>query len=78
MCEGPLIKSVILYALPLVATGLLQLLYNAADMIVVARFAGGTALAAVGSNGPLVNLIVNIFVGLSVGASVIISRFYGA
>ena len=78
MCEGPLIKSVILYALPLVATGLLQLLYNAADMIVVARFAGGTALAAVGSNGPLVNLIVNIFVGISVGASVIISRFYGA
>jgi len=78
MCEGPLLKNILLYALPLLATGLLQLLYNAADMIVVARFAGGTALAAVGSNGPLVNFIVNVFVGLSVGASVIISRFYGA
>jgi len=78
MCEGPLLKSILLYALPLMATGLLQLLYNAADMIVVARFAGGTALAAVGSNGPLVNLIVNVFMGLSVGAGVIISRCYGA
>ena len=78
MCEGPLLKNILLYAAPLIATGLLQLLYNAADMIVVARWAGGTALAAVGSNGPLINLIVNVFVGLSVGASVIISRFYGA
>lgn len=78
MCEGSLLKNILLYAAPLIATGLLQLLYNAADMIVVARWAGGTALAAVGSNGPLINLIVNVFVGLSVGASVIISRFYGA
>ena len=73
MCDGPLLRNILLYALPLMASGLLQLLYNAADMIVVARFAGGTALAAVGSNGPLVNLIVNVFVGLSVGASVLIS-----
>ena len=78
MCDGPLLRNILLYALPLMASGLLQLLYNAADMIVVARFAGGTALAAVGSNGPLVNLIVNVFVGLSVGASVLISRYYGA
>lgn len=78
MCEGPLLKSILLYALPLIATGLLQLLYNAADMIIVARFVGGTALAAVGSNGPLVGLIVNVFGGLSVGSSVLVSRFYGA
>ena len=78
MCNGPILKNVMLYAAPLILTGLLQLLYNAADMIVVARYAGGTALAAVGSNGPLVNLIVNIFVGMSVGASVIVSRYYGA
>ncbi len=78
MCEGPLLRNILLYAMPLVASGLLQLLYNAADLIVVARFAGGTALAAVGSNGPLVNLVVNVFVGLSVGASVVISRSYGA
>ncbi len=78
MCDGPLLKNILLYATPVILTGLLQLLYNAADMIVVAKFAGGTALAAVGSNGALINLIVNVFVGLSVGASVIISRYYGA
>lgn len=78
MCNGPLLKNILLYAAPLILTGLLQLLYNAADMIVVARFSGGTALAAVGSNGPLINLIVNVFVGMSVGASVIVSRYYGA
>ncbi len=78
MCDGPVFKNIVLYAVPLILTGLLQLLYNAADIIVVAKWAGGTALAAVGSNGALVNLIVNVFVGLSVGASVIVSRFYGA
>jgi len=78
MCDGPIFKNIVLYAVPLILTGLLQLLYNAADIIVVARWAGGTALAAVGSNGALVNLIVNVFVGLSVGASVIVSRYYGA
>lgn len=78
MCEGPLLGNILLYALPLIATGLLQLLYNAADLIVVARWAGGTALAAVGCNGSLVNLIVNVFMGLSVGASVIVSHAYGA
>lgn len=78
MVDGPLLPGILLYALPLIATGLLQLLYNAADMIVVARWAGGTALAAVGSNGPLINLIVNVFMGLSVGASVVVSRAFGA
>lgn len=78
MVDGPLLPGIILYALPLIATGLLQLLYNAADMIVVARWAGGTALAAVGSNGPLINLIINVFIGLSVGASVVVSRSFGA
>ncbi|MBR6807705.1 MAG: MATE family efflux transporter [Clostridia bacterium] len=78
MCDGPIFKNIVRYAVPLILTGLLQLLYNAADIIVVAKWAGGTALAAVGSNGALINLIVNVFVGLSVGASVIVSRFYGA
>lgn len=78
MCNGPIFKNIVLYAVPLILTGLLQLLYNAADIIVVAKWAGGTALAAVGSNGALINLIVNVFVGLSVGASVIVSRYYGA
>lgn len=78
MCHGPLLKNMLLYALPLIASGILQLLYNAADLIVVARWAGGTALAAVGSTGPLVNLIVNVFMGLATGASVIVARYYGA
>ncbi len=78
MCEGNLLKNMLLYSAPLMATGLLQLLYNAADIIVVARWSGPTALAAVGSNGPLINLIINVFMGISVGASVIVSRYYGA
>ena len=63
MCNGRLLPNIIKYAIPLMLTGLLQLLYNAADVIVVAKWAGGTALAAVGSNGSLINLIVNVFVG---------------
>ncbi len=78
MLNGALLPNILLYALPLIASGLLQLLYNAADLIVVARFAGGTALAAVGSTGPLVNLIVNVFMGISVGAGVAIARAFGA
>ncbi len=78
MCNGPVFKSLLLYTLPLIATGVLQLLYNVADNIVVAKFAGGEALAAVSSNGSLINLIINLFLGLSVGASVSVSNRYGA
>lgn len=78
MTNGPILRNVLRYSLPLMATGLLQLVYNAADIIVVARWAGGTALAAIGSNGPLINLVINLFIGLSVGASVTVSRYYGA
>ena len=78
MLEGPLTKNILLYALPVVLSGALQLIYNAADMIVVARWAGGTALAAVGSNTALINLIINFFIGLSIGANIIVGRCYGA
>lgn len=78
MCNGRLLPNILKYSLPLMLTGLLQLLYNAADIIVVAKWAGGTALAAVGANGSLINLIVNLFIGLSVGASVAVSQYYGA
>ena len=78
MCTGPLVPKLLRFALPLMLTGILQLLYNAADVVVVGRFAGDTALAAVSSTGALINLIVNVFMGLSVGASVITSRYYGA
>ena len=78
MCTGPLVPKIIRYSLPLMLTGILQHLYNAADIIVVGRFVGDTALAAVSSTGSLINLIVNVFMGLSVGTSVIVARYYGA
>lgn len=78
MCNGPLLKKVIAFSLPLMLSGILQLLYNAADIVVVGRYAGSTALAAVGSTSALISLIVNLFMGLSVGASVVVARCYGA
>ncbi|MBP3919584.1 MAG: MATE family efflux transporter [Clostridia bacterium] len=78
MCEGPLFSKLIAFALPLMLSSILQLLYNAADVIVVGQFAGHAALAAVSSTGSLVNLIVNLFIGLSVGANVATARFFGA
>ena len=80
MIEGPLFGKIILFSLPLMLSGILQLLYNAADIVVVGRFSqnGQTALAAVGSTGALTNLIVNLFIGLSVGTSVSVSHALGA
>lgn len=78
MCHGPLAKKMILFTLPLIASSMLQLLFNAADVIVVGRFAGSESLAAVGSTGPLVNLIVNLFIGLSIGANVTVAQAIGA
>ena len=80
MTEGPLFGKIAMFALPLLLSGILQLLYNAADIVVVGRFAenGQTALAAVGSTGALTNLIVNLFIGLSVGTSVAVSHALGA
>ncbi len=78
MTEGPFLKKILLFALPLAASSVLQLLFNAADVVVVGRFAGSAALAAVGSNGSLINLLVNLFVGLSVGSNVVAARAFGA
>ena len=78
MCSGALLPKILLFTLPLMLSGVLQLLFNAADIVVVGRFAGNEALAAVGSCGSLINLIVNVFIGLSVGANVMVARFYGA
>lgn len=78
ICEGPLAKNIILYTLPIIASGILQLLFNAADSIVVGRYAGDIALAAVGSTGALVNLIVNVLLGLSIGTSVNVAHAWGA
>lgn len=78
MCEGPIISKLLLFAGPLMLSSMLQLLFNAADVIVVGRFAGDNSLAAVGSTGSLVNLLVNFFMGLSIGTNVLVSRYYGA
>ena len=78
MTTGSLLPKVLAFSGPLILTGILQLLYNAADIVVVGRFAGPQALAAVGSTGALINLLVNVFMGLSVGASVVVARAYGA
>jgi putative MATE family efflux protein len=78
MCNGPLFKKIVVFALPLVASGCLQLLFNAADIIVVGRFSGSVALAAVGSTSSLINLLVNLFIGISVGANVVLGRCIGA
>ena len=78
MCHGPLFGKIIRFSIPLMLSGILQLLFNAADIIVVGRFVGSTALAAVGSTSSLINLLINLFIGFSVGANVLVARFHGA
>ena len=78
MCHGPLLGKILVFYIPLMLSGILQLLFNAADIIVVGQFAGNESLAAVGSTGALINLIINLFIGLSVGANVLVARYYGA
>lgn len=77
MCHGPLLGKMLIFTLPLMLSGILQLLFNAADVVVVGRFAGNAAMAAVGSTGALTNLLVNLFIGLSVGVNVLVARYYG-
>ena len=77
MCHGSLADKILLFALPLMASSMLQLLFNAADVIVVGRFAGKESLAAVGSTTSLINLLIALFVGLSVGANVVVARNLG-
>ena len=78
MCNGPILSKVLVYAFPLMLSGILQLLFNAADVIVVGRYAGSQSLAAVGSTSALINLLVNVFIGLSVGVNVLVAQYYGA
>ena len=78
MCSGNIIGKMLIFALPLMLSSILQLLFNAADVIVVGRFAGDNSLAAVGSTTSLVNMLTNVFLGLSVGANVMVARYTGA
>ena len=73
-----LFPKIISFAFPLMITGLLQIVYNAADVMVVGRFAGSTSLAAVGATSTLVNLFLNLFLGLSMGSGVVVAKHIGA
>lgn len=77
MLHGPLGRKILLFALPLAASSVLQQMFNAVDVAVVGRFASSEALAAVGSNSPVINLLVNLFVGISMGANVVIANYLG-
>lgn len=78
MLNGSLFRNVISYTIPIILTGLLQLLFNAADLIIVGQFCGSLSVAAVGATGSITNLIVNLFIGLSVGAGVVVAQSIGA
>ena len=77
MLQGPLFLNIILYTIPIILTSILQLLFNAADLVVVGRFCGSVSVAAVGATGAITNLIVNLFIGLSVGAGVAVAHGLG-
>ena len=76
MCNGSIMDKLISFSLPLMLSGILQLMFNAVDIIVVGRFSGKQALAAVGSTTALINVFTNLFIGISLGANVLAARFY--
>lgn len=78
MSKGSIFKNTIRFAIPLVLASLLQLFYNAADLVVVSRFAGSHAMASVGATSSLTNLLINVFIGISLGSSVVMARKFGA
>ena len=78
MCQGTIMDKLITFALPLMLSGILQLMFNAVDIIVVGRFSGSQALAAVGSTTALINVFTNLFIGISLGSNVLAARLYAA
>ncbi|MBQ9980115.1 MAG: MATE family efflux transporter [Oscillospiraceae bacterium] len=78
MCQGPLFGKIIRYTIPIILTNLLQLLFNAADLVVVGRYCGSISVAAVGATASIINLITNLFIGLAVGAGVVVAQGLGA
>lgn len=78
MLTGSIWDKIILFALPLAATSILQQLFNSADVAVVGHYAGNLAIAAVGVNMPIINLLINLFVGMSIGANVVLAKYLGA
>ena len=77
MLTGPLLPKLLIFSLPLMASSVLQLLFNAADVVVVGRYASYASLAAVGSTTAIVNLVINLLIGISVGVNVVIARYLG-
>ena len=77
MVNGPILGKLLLFTIPLMASNILQLLFNAVDIVVVGRFAGYNSLAAVGSTSSIVNLFTNLLIGISVGVNVIVARYLG-
>ena len=78
MCNGTIMDKLITFAFPLMLSGVLQLMFNAVDIIVVGRFSGSSSLAAVGSTTALINVFTNLFIGISLGANVLAARFFAA
>ena len=78
MCNGTIMDKLISFSLPLMLSGILQLMFNAVDIIVVGKFSGNESLAAVGSTTALINVFTNLFIGISLGANVLAARFYAA
>ena len=78
MCNGTIMDKLISFSLPLMLSGILQLMFNAVDIIVIGRFSGSQSLAAVGSTTALINMFTNLFIGISLGANVLSARFYAA
>ena len=78
MLHGPLLKKILVFAMPLAASSILQQLFNSTDVAVVGRFSSHQALAAVGSNGPIISILVNLFLGIAVGANVVLANYLGS
>ena len=78
MCNGTIMDKLISFSIPLMLSGILQLMFNAVDIVVVGRFSGSQSLAAVGSTTALINVFTNLFIGISLGTNVLAARFYGA
>ena len=78
MCNGTIMDKLVSFSVPLMISGILQILFNAVDIIVVGRFSGSQALAAVGSTTALINMMINLFIGISLGANVLAARFYAS
>ena len=78
MLNGPLFSGIVSYTIPIILTSLLQLLFNAADLVIVGRFCGSISVAAVGATGSITTLIINLFMGLSIGAGVTVAHGLGS